>query len=172
MTVILSHAHRLSAAAIASIACILAVTHEPAKQPSPAQKTLDLPPTESRISAQPFKPRIPVEVIRVIDGDTVEVRAQIWIDQHVVTRVRLRSIDAPEKKGRCAAETLQAEMAREELVALIGPGPAFLTDLGRDKYGGRVLGSLLTARGDDIGQRLLAAGHARPYAGGRRQNWC
>ncbi|MFM9975718.1 MAG: thermonuclease family protein, partial [Beijerinckiaceae bacterium] len=121
---------------------------------------------------QPLKPRIPVEVIRIIDGDTVEVRAHIWLDQHVTTKVRIRSIDAPERKARCPLEAQMAEISRDRLVTLMGTGPAFLTDLGQDKYGGRVLGSLLTSRGEDVGAILVASGHARTYSGGRRQGWC
>jgi micrococcal nuclease len=164
--------HGLSATAMAGIACVLALTHGPARRSEPQREVIRPVPAQSQNPGQPVKPRIPVEIIRVIDGDTVEVRAQIWIDQQVTTKVRLRSIDAPERKGRCASESLQAEKARDQLVALIKSGQVFLTDLDKDKYGGRVIGTLLTARGDDIGQSLIASGHARPYAGGRRQAWC
>jgi hypothetical protein len=39
---------------------------------------------------------IPAELVRVIDGDTIEVRARIWLDLDLTTRVRLAGIDAPE----------------------------------------------------------------------------
>lgn len=115
---------------------------------------------------------IPVEVLRVIDGDTLEVRAEIWLDQWIVTRVRLRDIDAPERAARCKAEAARAEAARRHLTGLVAEGPVFLTDLGRDKYGGRVLGHLIAADGRDLGQAMLQQGHARPYAGRSRETWC
>jgi endonuclease YncB( thermonuclease family) len=115
---------------------------------------------------------VPVEIIRVIDGDTVEVRAHVWLDQMIVTRVRLRSIDAPELRADCPEEARKATAARDALVTLLESGKIYLTALGRDKYGGRVLGDLLTTEGHSISTRMLSAGHARPYAGGKRQGWC
>ena len=46
------------------------------------------------------------QVLRVIDGDTIAVRAQIWIGQSVETRVRIVGVDTPELRGRCALETI------------------------------------------------------------------
>ncbi len=115
---------------------------------------------------------VPIEILRVIDGDTIEVRARIWLDQFLVTRVRLRDIDAPEFTGRCPAELARAEAAKRHLSALAGSGPAYLADVGRDKYGGRVLGRIVSADGRDLASRMLADGHARTYGGRRRLSWC
>jgi endonuclease YncB( thermonuclease family) len=41
-------------------------------------------------------------VIRVYDGDTILVRARIWVDQEIEIRVRLAGVDTPEIKGQCA----------------------------------------------------------------------
>jgi micrococcal nuclease len=172
--------------AAAAIGIVLALVMSPGGSfPDKAQKTptavapkTSAPETsntlvlDGSVPVRVVKPRIPVEILRVIDGDTVEVRAQIWIDQHVTTRVRIRSIDAPERQSRCAEERAMAEAARDQLIGLIGSGPAFLTDLGRDKYGSRVLGTILTASGADVGRQMINQGHARPYAGGKRQGWC
>jgi micrococcal nuclease len=121
---------------------------------------------------RPIKPRIPVEVLRVIDGDTVEVRAQIWLDQHITTKVRIRSIDAPELQSRCAQERTLAAASRDHLLAILGENKAYLTDLGYDKFGARVLGNLLTSQGQDVSAMMLTDGHARTYKGGRRNSWC
>jgi micrococcal nuclease len=115
---------------------------------------------------------IPAELIRVIDGDTVEMRALIWLDQQVVTRVRLRGIDAPERDARCPEENRRAEAAAAALGALLAQRPLHLTDIGRDKYGGRIIARILVAGAGDAGAALLASGHARPYAGGRRERRC
>jgi endonuclease YncB( thermonuclease family) len=137
--------------------------------PSAKQLPREIPQIETTI---PPRALIPVEIIRIIDGDTVEVRAHVWLDQMIVTRVRLRSIDAPEMRAGCPEEARRAAAARDALVALLGDGKIYLTSLGRDKYGGRVLGDLLTAEGYSISSRMLTTGHARPYAGGKRQGWC
>jgi endonuclease YncB( thermonuclease family) len=134
------------------------------------------PPEPARREAAPpsARPRqlIPIAAARVIDGDTVEVRALVWIDHQVTARVRLRGIDAPERDGRCPDEARRAAGAAEALARLLDDGPLFLTDLGRDKFGGRVLGRLVLGTGRDAGEELLAAGHARPYGGGRRDRRC
>lgn len=107
----------------------------------------------------------------VVDGDTVEARIAVWLGQEIVARVRLRGIDAPEIRGACGAERDLALAARERLRALAEGRDAVLTEVGGDKYFGRVVAAL-SVDGVDAGGRLLAEGFARPYAGGRRTGWC
>ncbi len=115
---------------------------------------------------------IRAQVLSVVDGDTIVARARIWLGQEVETRVRLTGIDAPELRGRCAAERRAAERARALLVAAIGGGPVDLLDVGYDKYGGRVVARVRTADGRDLAETLQAAGLARRYDGGARRPWC
>jgi endonuclease YncB( thermonuclease family) len=112
------------------------------------------------------------EVTRVLDGDTVEGVARVWPDHEVRTKVRLRGVDAPELNAPCEAERRRAAAARDTLADLIRQGPLHLADIGRDKYGGRVVARVLLPDGADLGERLKAAGHARAYAGGRRLPVC
>jgi micrococcal nuclease len=163
----------LAAAAIGIVlALALGVRESPARHHAPVLSTKLHEPPVAQAGKMPIKPRIPVEVLRVIDGDTVEVRAQIWLDQYVTTKVRIRSIDAPELQSRCARERSLAEASRDQLLLMLGNGRAYLTDLGHDKFGARVLATLLTTDGQDIAGLMLNLGHARPYAGGRRHAWC
>ena len=120
---------------------------------------------------------VPAQVIAVIDGDTLEVRARIWLGQELSTRVRLAGIDAPELKGKCARERSLAAQARAYLRARLAPregGPAqvWLRNIRYGKYAGRVLARVETAGGEDLSRGLLAAGLARPYAGRARAAWC
>jgi len=120
---------------------------------------------------------IPAEVIEVIDGDTLLVRAGIWVGQAVETRVRVVGIDAPEATGACARERALARAARAFVrarLAAAGAAPARvrLYDIRHGKYAGRVLARVETAAGEDIGAALLRRGLARAYDGGRRQGWC
>jgi micrococcal nuclease len=115
---------------------------------------------------------IPADVLRVIDGDTVEMRALVWLDLHMTTRVRLKDLDAPERQGRCPQETQLAAAAAARLAQLLDGQRLFLTDLTRDKYGGRVVARIITQGGLDVGQELLTEGLARPYAGSRKRGWC
>jgi endonuclease YncB( thermonuclease family) len=114
----------------------------------------------------------PARVLRVIDGDTFEARVRIWPGMDVTTRVRLRGIDAPELHARCAAERARALAARDALARLLAAGGVGVSDVGQDKYGGRVDASVSTANTHDVSQAMLAGGYARAYRGGRRRSWC
>jgi len=114
--------------------------------------------------------RYPVEVVRVIDGDTFEARVRVWPAIEIATKVRLRNIDAPELRGNC--ERNYAIAARHALASLLGEGTVSITDVGVDKYGGRVLAQAATARTNDVSAALLQAGLVRRYSGGRREPWC
>lgn len=111
-------------------------------------------------------------VLRVIDGDTIAVRARIWIGQSVETRVRIAGVDTPELRGHCAYESELAVAARDLVVELIGNRPATLWDVRYDKFGGRVLARVESDAGEDIATLLIAAGLGRPYDGGKRAPWC
>jgi endonuclease YncB( thermonuclease family) len=111
------------------------------------------------------------EVLRVVDGDTIDARVRIWIGQDVTVAVRIRGIDAPELKGRCPLESAMAADAAERLASLAGSRLS-LTEIGEDKYGGRVLAHVENAGGGDVAALMLASGLARPYVGGRRGDWC
>lgn len=110
-------------------------------------------------------------VTRVIDGDTVEARVAVWLGQEIITKVRLRGVDAPEIHGACGAERDLAIAARDRLAQLVGGGAVLLGNVGGDKYFGRVVGDLFVGETNLAGV-LLAEGLARPYQGGRRKGWC
>jgi endonuclease YncB( thermonuclease family) len=119
---------------------------------------------------------IPAEIVRVVDGDTVEVDARIWLGQKVRTQVRLLGVDTPELAGRCESERALAKQAKEMLARMLsggqGPHLAELREVDYDKYGGRVLAKIFAADGADVAAKLIGAGLARPYAGGARAPWC
>lgn len=89
-------------------------------------------------------------VADVVDGDTIDI-------EHggVVLRVRMIGINAPEK-GECWATEAAAALA-DELVDGVVWLDSDVSDL--DRYG-RLLRYLVDERGDDIGERLVADGHA------------
>lgn len=115
---------------------------------------------------------LPAQVLRVIDGDTVSVRVQVWLGQHVETTVRLTGIDAPELRGKCAREQELAKAAQAALGDLLRENAVELYDIRAGKYGGRVLATARTSDGADIATALIARGLARRYDGGRRISWC
>ncbi|KQT42906.1 nuclease [Aureimonas sp. Leaf454] len=111
-------------------------------------------------------------ILKVRDGDTVEVEAFIWPQQVVRVAVRLRGIDAPELKAKCEGEKTAALAARDRLIELVAGGDVALSDVAGDKYFGRVLARLSAGAESDLSKRLLEEGLVAPYDGGRRRDWC
>ncbi|MDZ4777568.1 MAG: thermonuclease family protein [Alphaproteobacteria bacterium] len=104
--------------------------------------------------------------LRVVDGDTVEVRG-------TNERVRLANIDTPEAgdRAQCAAERAAAAAATVALRRLISRADSVQVQRTgrRDSYG-RTVG-FIRLDGDDLGRLMIAAGHARAWQGSR-QTWC
>ena len=114
----------------------------------------------------------PVDVLRIIDGDTFVARVRVWRGLYVNTSVRLRDIDAAELHARCAREFAKARAARTALTMILADGGVTISRIGRDKYGGRIDASVATRRTPDVSAALLRDGYARRYDGGRRGSWC
>ena len=110
-------------------------------------------------------------ILLVTDGDTFRARVEVWPGIEAVTAVRIRGIDTPELRGKCASEKERAIAAREHLRTLLAAGPVELFHVEPDKYAGRV-DATVRISGQDIGAAMVAAGHARPYNGGARAGWC
>lgn len=130
------------------------------------------PPAPARVVPVVSNAGHPAEVLRVIDGDTFEARVHVWPGMDITTRVRLRGIDAPEMHARCDDERVRALAAREALIRILDEGAVGITQVGQDKYGGRVDANVSTARTRDVSAVLLDGGFARRYSGGRRESWC
>ena len=116
----------------------------------------------------------PVQAVveRVIDGDTIEVRALVWIGQEVHVRVRLRGVDTPELGSRCEVARELAERARQAVGEALAEPHVALSDITAEHHFGRILASVRTAAGADLGQILLDRGLARPYRRKVRCDWC
>ncbi len=100
-------------------------------------------------------------------------RGCIWtLGVDPTTRVRLRGIDAPELKAQCSEELQMAEAATDALRALLAEGDVTISNIGPDKYNGRVDADVATRKTPNLSRAMLAAGHARSYNGGHRSGWC
>jgi endonuclease YncB( thermonuclease family) len=114
----------------------------------------------------------PAEVVRILDGDTFEARVRVWPGVDIDTKVRLRGIDAAELHARCGDELAKAEAARAALQTILAQGDVRLSQVGIDKYGGRVDAAVATRTTADVSTALLNGGFARAYGGGKRGTWC
>jgi len=124
-------------------------------------------------AVEPLPGPVAAEVLDVIDGDTIAVRARVWIGHEVTTHVRLDEADTPELRGRCDREKMLARAARDRVAALAPAGSAvWLRGVVLGKYAGRVVARVQLPDGRDLAEVLLSEGLARRYDGGRREEWC
>ena len=96
------------------------------------------------------------KVIEVLDGDTLVVRARIWLGTEVELRVRLHGVGAPELEGRCEAEIRLARDAKDALARLVGSGMIRLRNIRYGNYAGRVVAPVETECA-----KMLRCGSAR-----------
>lgn len=116
----------------------------------------------------------PVEarVLRVIDGDSFVAEAHVWPGHLITVNVRVRGIDAPELRSRCAGERIAAARSRNALAKMIGNGPVAMTNIGGGKFYGRVLADVTAPDGRPVAEAMAANKFAKPYAGGKRTPFC
>lgn len=107
------------------------------------------------------------EVLRVVDGDTVDVRVDLGFNVHFKVRVRLHGLNAPESRTRNKEEKIRGLAAKERLEELCKDGRIVVKSHGVGKFG-RCLGELKTLSGRNINETLISEGHAVEYHGGKR----
>lgn len=98
-----------------------------------------------------FAEQIQGNVVRVLDGDTIEV-----LQDRTPVRIRLINIDAPEKKqpfGRWSTNQFKS---------LIAGQPVTVTYTQTDRYG-RVLGRVVTTNGIEANRYMVQNGAAWVY---------
>jgi len=110
-------------------------------------------------------------LLEVLDGDTIRVRARVWLGTDVEILVRIDGIDAPELRGACPEERALAERARRRVESLTAGRTLVLSEISYGKYAGRVVARVESA-GRDIGATLVSESLARTYRGGPRSSWC
>lgn len=115
------------------------------------------------------------KVVKVIDGDTVKFHVGFLPKELGDTiNVRQLGIDTPEKapRAKCDKEAALGKKATEFTQAAVSGAKSVDVQLKEwDKYGGRVLGSIMLD-GKDLGKMLIDAGLARPYFGEKKSDWC
>jgi len=110
-------------------------------------------------------------VVRVLDGDTIEVDIEKDVGFDVVVRfrklVRLLGIDAPEKFGTTKAAGLASKAL---LTKLLPPGTKVVMKTEKpdssEKYG-RFLATVWL-NDENLSDHMLTAGAAKAYSGGKR----
>lgn len=103
--------------------------------------------------------------MRVVDGDTVDLRIDLGFDASMTVRARLDGIDAPERGKPGGAEA--TKWLTEKLSTRTDVIVKTQKD-GREKYGRYLARIYLLGDTTHINQQMIEAGHARPYTGGLR----
>ena len=117
------------------------------------------------------------EIVKVLDGDTIDVLIDLGFDLYKKERVRIAGVDTPEKRTRDKEEKAlgidATNWLKEKLDTTIAGDDELTirTELvgGVGKYG-RLLGWLYI--GDSIlslNEQMITEGYAWPYDGGTKQ---
>ena len=108
-------------------------------------------------------------VIRVVDGDTVDVDIDlgfnVWLKKQ---RIRLYGIDTPESRTRDKVEKVFGNLAKSKVLEHCPVGSNIIlqtkTDDSRGKYG-RILGELVTLEGTNVNTYLIENNYGVEYFG-------
>ena len=116
------------------------------------------------------------KVLRVIDGDTVQIDAPFLPKElHQTILIRIHGVDTPEKgkRAKCDYENKLSQQAKLFVELELRSAKNVLVQLKSwDKYGGRVLGDLIID-GIPLSKKLVAQNYAVPYFGkGKKKDWC
>ena len=116
------------------------------------------------------------EVVKVVDGDTVDAQIDLGFKVHHNIRVRLYGINAPESRTRDLEEKARGKAATARLQELLDTADRIiLKSHGVGKFG-RCLGEITLIyfqeeedRRESVVETMLAEGHGVPYFGGKRK---
>ena len=117
-----------------------------------------------------------IELLRVVDGDTIDAKIDLGFDVSIKKRVRFLGVDTPESRTRDLEEKKRGLAAKDRVQELLeGCTKIQLTSHGVGKFG-RCLGELYIDMVDgeekieleSINKLLIKEGHAVEYHGGKR----
>lgn len=99
-------------------------------------------------------------VVRIIDGDTIELTIDLGYKVYWNSNCRLYGINAPELKG----DTLEAGLkAREFLASKLPAGRGIVIRSKQlDKYGRPII-EIINVDGSSLNQQMVDAGYAKEY---------
>ena len=110
-------------------------------------------------------------VLRVVDGDTIDVMLDLGFSVSLKERIRFYGINAPESRTRDADEKVRGLAAKAFVILWTEAHADEITIRTRiDKRGkfGRILGEIINAAGVCLNDLMIEQGHAVAYFGGKR----
>ncbi len=113
------------------------------------------------------------EVIKIVDGDTVDLLIDLGFETYRKTRVRMSGINAWESRTKNLKEKELGLAAKDRLRELCEQAmekeSLKILSTKKEKYG-RYLG-VLYGNGKNINDLLVSEGHAHLYDGGKRKKY-
>jgi micrococcal nuclease len=114
-----------------------------------------------------------IDIVKVIDGDTILVDAHSWPGTTNRVKVRLSMIDAPEIKSKSKCETSLAYDARNFAIKWLSNGRHSLYNVKLGKYAGRVIGEIYNEKGRGLSDELMKNNLAINYNKNSKNHvWC
>ena len=111
-----------------------------------------------------------IDVLRVIDGDTIDAKIDLGFDVSVKKRIRFMGINTPESRTRDLEEKQHGLAAKYRLKELL-KGATIVVKTAIDKKArgkyGRILGTIY-ADDVNINDKMVEEGHAIAYYGGKK----
>ena len=109
-------------------------------------------------------------VVKVVDGDTVDVVIDLGFDLSKKERVRLAGIDTPESRTRDAEEKVLGLEAKAYLTERLEGSEGLIVKTEKDGKYGRMLGGFYSPRSEDsINNEMVERGYAWEYDGGKKE---
>ena len=106
-------------------------------------------------------------VIKVVDGDTLDIEIDLGFDVTIKQRVRLNGIDTPETKTKNKEEKLAGLRAKKITEDCVKGAKIVVVKTHKDDKYGRILVDLI-ADGINLNERLVNEGFAWKYDGGTK----
>ena len=110
------------------------------------------------------------EIVKVVDGDTIDIVIDLGFDLSKKERVRLAGIDTPESRTKDLEEKAMGLEAKEFLTRRLEDGMASGLRVKTEKDGkyGRMLGYLFCGE-TNINDEMIYRGFAWVYDGGKKE---
>ena len=109
-------------------------------------------------------------VLKVIDGDTIEVDFDlgfgVWLRNQ---RIRLDGIDTPESRTSDKEEKVRGTLSKEKLKEILGKEIRVTTKIDPNEKYGRILGVLVNDKGINVNQWLIENNYAVKYSGENKE---
>ena len=109
------------------------------------------------------------EIVKVIDGDTVDIVIDLGFDLSKKERVRLAGIDTPESRTRDAEEKVFGLEAKAYLKTRLEGSEKLVVKTEKDGKYGRMLGWFYRSDVESsINNEMIEKGYAWEYDGGKK----